>query len=900
MALRTVYARLRALWHRTRKEAELDDEIRFHLTEEADKRIAAERSAEQARREARKDFGNIIRIREATRDVWGLRHVDELIGDLRIGARGLAKRPGFTATAVLTLLIGIGANTAMFSIVNEVLLRPLPYPDAERIVHVGAQFPPGLGFRDGSIPFPALRREADAFEEIVPRRTQGVLFSWGGIDGPQTGRGLAVSPSLFRVLRAAPLLGRLFTDADAQPGTARVVLLSFETWSNRFAADPDIVGAPIDLFDGGPHSVVGVMPDGFYYASRETEVWTPLAPDARNFFGGLARLRDGVSPEQAVAEVRTIVNRGRSTPVGPSPDGAPETEFVVTSLDPPGASSRPPLVALMAATGLVLLIACANIAALLLSRGLGRQREIALRAALGAGRARLVRQLLTESVLLSVGGGALGLFAATWIVRAVPTLVPFDVPGLSDVSVDSAALAFSVALSVVVGLTVGALPALQWSRPDLVRTLTGSAQSTADFRLRRANWSRAALVSAQVALACVILVGATLLVRSFTGWLQVDPGYDPANLLTAKISNPSLQQWEDPTERRRAMRQFGEALLERLELVPGVEAVGMSNALPLTPALNMMPVMAMGRPPPGDTDMYVGTDGFEFTNDVAIIQNVSAGYFDALGMRLLSGRGFTDRETRDSSPVTVVNETLERELFGGESAVGHRLRRGGPVPAEKEIIGVVSDVKYHAKRPWDIGLDPTAVLPEFYLPYLGVAFSPWLSIRATGDPLALVPFLRATVAEVDPWFVVDDVMTMEARLSASIAQPRFFAVFVGGFAAIALFLATFGIYGVLAHTVAQRRREIGVRMALGAQRADVVGLVVRQGAMMVAAGAVVGLAAAAASTRVLASLLFGVTATDLPTFTASAILLLVVGLVACYLPARRATRIDPMVALRHE
>ena len=848
--------------------------------------------------------------------------MDTLSQDIRSAVRRLAGQRGFTVTALVTLALGIGANTAMFGIVYGLLLRPLPYPDAEGIVRV-AESSGGRGGQLLSNRSMPLLQDAESFEHLAAYRESSV--EWAGPDGGVTLRGATVSPAVFPLLRATPHLGRLFTEEEAREGADRVVLLSHRAWTNRFAADPDIVGSPLDL-DGDPYTVVGVLPEGFWFPNPDGEFWTPFVvppftPPAAavagqprmvlmSAFSALGRLAPGVSPEQAATEASTLLQSSGAMfpglPVGGnrSTGGPTETTARVTPLlEEMVGEYRPALLALTAATVLVLLIACINVAGLLLARGVARQRALAVCAALGASRGRLIRQLLTESVMLGVGGGVLGLAAAAVVLRAVPALVPGDVARLDEVGIDGLALAFTLGLSIAAGLLFGAAPALQWSRLDLVRTLNeGSVQTTGGFRLLRSNRARAALAVAQVALALVLLVGAGLLLRSFVRLVTVDRGYDPANVIAARIRNPDVSfrpgmTPESMTDLRAAGRRFQVSLVEemvRLEDLSEVEAVGVSSRLPLASGGgNISTFRVAGAPLPSDF------------GDIpqAPVNFVSPGYFDAMRLRLRSGRAFTRLDRAGSPPVLVVNETLARELFGGEPAVGQRLLPAGAVAEEPwEVVGVVADVRYG-------GLTITESQAEAYMPLHQLERAPMLggffsasaiAVRTAGDPLAVIPFLREAVTASSPGASIDEVMTMDARLSAAVAQPRFYAVFVGFFAALALFLAAFGIYALLSYTVSQRRREIGVRMALGAQRGDVLALVVRQGAGLVAAGIVLGVLASAASARLLESFLFGVAVGDRLTFVAAPLVLAGVALVACWLPGRRAARLEPMDALRVE
>ena len=842
--------------------------------------------------------------------------METLLQDVRSAARRLAAQRGLTFTALVTLALGIGANAAMFGIVYGLLLRPLPYPDPEGLVRVAdaSGGRAGVGLTNRTMP---LFEDAGSFEHLAAYRESSV--QWTAPDGVVTLAGAAVSPALFPLLRATPHLGRLFAEEEAREGADRVVLLSHRAWTSRFAADPDVVGTPLD-FDGDPYTVVGVLAEGFYFPNPDGEFWTPFvvppfAPPAPAeggqprsvvtvLFSVLGRLAPGVSPEQAATEARAILQRspGPSMLRGPRGGGAsgdsPEIDARVTPLQEEMVGEyRPALAALTAATVLVLLIACTNVAGLLLARGVTRRRTLAVCAALGAGRGRLVRQLLTESVALGVGGGALGLAAAAAVLRVVPALVPGDVARLHEVGVDGVVAAFTLGLSVVSGLLFGAAPALRWSRLDLVRTLNeGSAQSAGGFRLLRSNRARAALAVAQVALALVLLVGAGLLLRSFVRLVTADRGFDPANVVTARVENRDLavrsgMTAESRAERRAAARRFQESLLDelaRLADLSEVEAIGLSSRLPLARAgVAGSRFREAGAPPP--------TDPRDLPR--ALINPVSPGYFDVMRMRLLRGRDFTRLDGAESPRVLVINETLARNLFGGEPAVGRRLVVGPGEPWE--VIGVVADANYSGLL--TVPPPSEAFMSVHQLEHGQVVFSySMVAVRTAGDPLAVVPFLREAVPAASPRAFLLDVMTMDARLSSAIAQPRFYAVFVGFFAALALFLAAFGVYALLSYTVSQRRREIGVRMALGAQRGDVLALVLRQGAGLVAAGIVLGVLGSAASARLLESFLYGVSAGDRLTFVAAPLVLAGVALLACWLPGRRAARSEPMDALRVE
>ena len=813
--------------------------------------------------------------------------MDTFLQDIRHGLRVLIKSPGFTAVALGTLTLGIGATTAVFGVVNATLLRPLPYPDADLLVRIQEEHPMNRGRE-----MPAFmtsdtleewRKNPQTIDQIAGYT--GRSFTYQDESEPVRVRGAAVSPALFPLLRATAWLGRVFTEDEEASAAQPVAVLSYARWQTRHDADPRVLGRLITL-DEVSYSVIGVMPEGFYFPDRETEIWIPLTltmpqqrPGQRFIiaFSGLARLKDGVSLAQAEAEGQTIV--GRQAPLAPGM--AAPTLRLVGFHDEMVGDVRPALLALMAAVGFVLLIATANLANLLLARGAARQRELAVRAAIGAGRGRLIRQLVTESVALSVIGGGLGLAAAYWILGVLPSFAPAGIPGLGEAGIDATVLAFALAASVGAGVLFGTVPALQASRFDLVRALNeGAAQMGGGFRFRRGNRTRSVLVVAEVALALMLLVGAGLLVRSFVTLATVDPGFDPTNVLTVELNLPR-PQYSDLT----AANALFDQVLERTAGRPGVEAVGLVSSLPLTPGESLIAFRIQGQAAP--------TSREEMT--AARPQLVSPGYLDAMGLRLVAGRFVTDQDTDSSPRVFVVNEAFASAYFPGEEVVGQRLNLGRGEPTE--IVGVVGDVHHR-------GLD-SRPQPELYFSYrqsLSGQGAPRASIvaRTTGDPLALVPFLRQDILDLNPSLPIDNVMTMEARLSSSVAQPRFYALVLGVFAAGALALAMVGIYGVLAYTVSRRSREIGLRMALGADGGRIRNLVVRQGALLVGVGVAFGLAGALVTTRALESLLFGVTTLDLPTLIAVPVVLVTVAIVACYVPVRRATRVNPMDALRYE
>ena len=739
--------------------------------------------------------------------------------------------------------LGIGANSAMFSIVHGLLVRPLPYPDGERIVRVGRETLriPRVPVYLSARMLVQVHEAVELFEELAAYGAY--TFPWTSPDGARPW-GAPVSPALLRLLGATPQLGRLFADAEATRGADGVVLLSHRAWTRRFGANPDVVGTLVDV-DGERRTVVGVLADGFYFPSPREEVWTPyvMPPDEATAVV-LGRLRVGVSAERAATEVHAILQRMDGAAArrpsaagsGSTAGDTPEIRVRVIPLrEEMVGAYRPALAALAAATALMLLIACVNVAGLLLARGVIRQRALAVCAALGAGRGRIVRQVLTESMLLSLGGGVLGLAVAAVLLRVVPTLVPGNVVRLDEVGLHGVVFAFTLGLSIFVGLVFGAAPALQLSGSQLsgsqsLRTLVeGSARSTGGFGLLRANRTRAVLAAAQVALALVLLVGAVLLLRSFVGLVTVDRGYDPTNVITSGTRYPVIrpdrlaareefnkQLASANAQRRRFYGELDEAM-DGLARLPEVAAVGVTSRLPLAGS--------------GSVQQRVHVDDRSVSGDPGeapetLLHVVSPGYFDVLRLRLVRGRLFTGRDGAGAPRVLVVNETFAREVLGGAPAVGQRVRFAGAGSVDSggddvpwEVIGVVADVTYRGLAMTGGGAEAfTPVRQIDAAPTFALNF-PFVAVRTKGDPLAAAPFLREAVAGTRPGAAAEAVMTIDALLSYRVAEPRFYALLVGCFAALASFLAAFGVYGLLGYTVAQRRGEIAIRMALGARRA---------------------------------------------------------------------------------
>lgn len=837
---------------------------------------------------------------------------------LRQAARRVAAQPGFALAAVIILAIGIGTNAATFSIVNGLLLRPLPYPDSEAIVSVGQALPGNTSAMLSPTELRRLQQDARTFEQLAAWSWSS--FQWHGPAGPVRLFAAAVTPSLFPLLRTIPRLGRFFTETEAVEGAHRVVLLSYDVWTDRFGSDPDVVGAPI-LLNDERYTVFGVLPDGFEFPFPETDVWTPLvmSPDEPDLAGagssvvgvlrGVGRLRDGVSPEQAETEVGTLLDRAADGRPRPSVFG-----FEARVMPVREERARPfrlAILLLAAASGLMLLMTCVSVAGLLLARGIVRQRELAIRGALGAGRGRIVGQLLTESVILSATAGAVSLAATVGIVRVAPAIVPRYVPGLADVAVDGVVLAFTVGISVATGLLFGTAPALVWSRVALVRTLNEVGASAGGFGRLRASRGQAVLAVAQVALAVVLLTGAGVLLRGFVSLVTLDIGFEAAGVVEARIVGTGVPNSEviGPDEIRashvRARHELETLLarLGRIAALPGVEAVAVSSSELLNRTGAVRPFELVGR--------RTATDAREQLR--ARILNVSPEYADAVRLRLLAGRFFTERDRVGSPRVVVVSESFARMAFGRNPALGQRLVSptsrvapasavtGGDAESNEswEVIGVMADIV----SPLD--LEPFAPDDgDVFMPILqtrmdemsSLGNTPLVVVRTRGDPLAAVPFLEEALDDIRPGSLVD-ARVLEAMLAAHSAQPRFYALCASIFGLVALVLAAFGLYGVLNYTVSQRRHEIGIRRALGAGRGQVVRLVVAQGGMLVTAGIAIGLLAAVAAVSIADSLLFGVTADPL-TFMTVTVVLVSVALLSCWLPARSAARIAPMEALR--
>jgi len=797
--------------------------------------------------------------------------------DLRYGARMLLKNPGFTSIAVITLALGIGANASIFSVVNTVLLRPLPFKEPERLIMIReTKIPQFPEFSVSPGNFLDWKRRNTVFERLVAINTPS--FNLIGTGDPEQISGMRVTEGFFAMLGAKPELGRDFLTEEDQPGRNNVVILSHGLWQRRFGGDPKIIDQTITL-SGRIYTVIGVMPATFRFGGSETALWTPMgftSDDSQNhgghFLSAIGQLKPGATLEQARSEMSAIA--GQLAQEYPDANAGwnvkllPLQEFIVRSVETA-------LLVLLGAVAFVLLIACANVANLLLARAAGREKEIAIRTALGAGRARIVRQLLTESALLALAGGVAGLSLAKWGTDLLLKLAPQNLPRMSDVSLDGRALAFTAAVTLLTGLIFGLVPALQASKPNLTETIKDAGGRGATEGGRR-QFVRGSLVVLEMASALLLLVGAGLLIKSFWRLQRIDPGFNPNNALTASVTLPSRKY---PEENQQSA--FFQQLLEKVRALPGVQAAGASNVVPLGGDY-VLGFVIEGRPPlpPG---------AGQSTNYYA----VSSDYFKAMGIPLLRGRVFTEQDTRNSTRVAVISESMAKRVFPNEDPIGKRIHVTNGPTVFREIVGIVGDVKHY-------GLDQDTTL-QTYEPYTQQPFSfMTLVVRTAGDPTNLTSAIRNQVLSIDKEQPVSGVRTLEQRVSTSIAQQRFSMLLLGVFAAVAMVLAAVGIYGVLSYAAAQRTHEIGIRMALGARAGDVLKMVIGQGMKLTLAGVALGSGAALALTQLMKRLLFGVTAADPMTYAVIALSLTLVALFACWIPARRAAKVDPMVALRRE
>jgi putative ABC transport system permease protein len=870
--LRALMARLLGLLGIRKADLEFDDEIRAHLELLTARYIRQGMTLDEAAAAARRRFGNVAMLKEVNREMRGIRFIETLVQDLRYSLTILKRNPGLSFVVMLTLALGIGANTAIFSVVNPLVFNPLPYHDPQQLVWVTHLFRGNeqIGTQD----YLNYQAQSQTFDHLA------------AYDG--SGNQVWASASLFPTLGVAPLMGRSFTPEDERPGAPQVMILSHDFWQRSFGGDPSVIGRSVP-FGKSSRLIIGVMPPGFRFLAEKqvseerlsgnVEVWVPDPMySQRELKKGedvilenvIGRLKPGVSLEQAQSELDLIFRRNAQThpdyPPGMQVRVIPLAERLVGHL-------RRGLLTLFGLVGFVLLIACANVANLLLARSNARQKELAIRAAVGAGRSRLIRQMLTETLLLAIIGGAAGLLLAWWGVKTLVVLIPENLPQLRVSRIDGSVISFTFLATLLTSVAAGLIPALQAARIDLNESLKGGARSAAFFIRPRTQRVSPALVIGELALTLVVLIGAGLLIKSFLRLLAVDPGYNPKNLLTLVASprNPAQQE------------RFKRELLPRLNALPGVLGAANSRSLPLSDdgIINEKRATIVDRPLAPDEEKLLAESHY-----------VGPGYFRVMGMRLRAGRGFTEQDTENTPLVVVISDSLARRAFLGEDPIGKRVRiEGGK--AELTIVGVVADVKRY-------GLEAETHAEIYHSSLQTDEWGGRWIIRTAGDPLKLVPAIRQQLRELDPDIQPFQLTTMEQSLAESYAPRRFQLILFGLFAALALVIAAVGIYGVISYAVNQRTQEIGIRMALGAQASDVLRMVIRRGLILALIGVALGLAAAIGLTRIMKNLLFQVTPTDPATFALIALFLVGVALIANYIPARRAAKIDPLQALRRE
>ncbi|MCW5969949.1 MAG: ABC transporter permease [Blastocatellales bacterium] len=810
----------------------------------------------------------------------------ELLQDLRYGARMLAKQPGFTLIAVLTLALGIGANTTIFSVVHTVLLRPLPFAEQEQLVALWKKdTASGTAFVELAMAeVRDWQQQTNSFSSIAA--LPATVYGYGYV---LTGRGEAlqlesakVTGSFFSLLGAQPAYGRVFDPSDDVVNGPKVVVLSDRIWRERFNADPNLIGQSITLTEAN-YTVIGVMPAKFEFP-KGVDLWLPIKTVVTqrqtesygaSFLTAVGRLKPGVTPEQAEAEMNAIV--ARIAAAHPEMNAAGHRIVITPLARHLFGDARPALWLLLAATGMLLLIAAANIANLSLARATARRREFAVRAALGAGRFRLVRQLLTESFVLALPGGAGGVLLANWLIRLLVGVAPNDIPRIEEAGLNPTALLFSLGVTLLTAMLCGLVPALTASRLDLNQTLSEGGNKMAGAR--SGARTRNLLVIAEVAVTVVLLIGATLILRSFVNLSRLDTGFDPSNVLTMHLRLQGAK-YRTPESRR----EFFRRLIERLEARPGIEAAGAVLIRPMEGRVGWdVPFVLEGQ---SETEAK--------KNRVPNFEAVTPHYFRTFKLPIKAGREFTDFDTERSQPVAIISETMAKTLFGaGVDPIGKQLRLDLRDSPWRTVVGVVGDTRHRALQ--DVRFD-------LYIPFeqWPMALVNHFAVRTTTDPLAALPTVRNEAAALDPAQAITRVSTMDQLVATNLAQPRFSAILLNWLSGLALLLAGVGIYGVLAYSVAQRTGEFGVRAALGAQSRDVLKLVIGQGMKLVIIGLAIGLAASLALTRTIKTLLFGVSATDPATFAAIALLLTLAALPACFVPARRATKVDPIVALRSE
>jgi putative ABC transport system permease protein len=883
--------RLRALFRRDAMDAEMDEELRAHFENHVEKLVASGLSREEALRRARIEFGGYEQLKEDCRDARGVSLIETLFQDLRYALRMLRNSPVFTAVAILTLALGVGANTAIFSVVDSVLLRPLPYQNPAGLVMVWENDSQHPNPHNTVSPpdFLDWQSRNSVFAEMSALFDQRVNFTGNGL--PQEVVIQDVSANFFSVLGVRPILGPGFTGENGKPGHDDVVVLSYGFWKERLAGDPAIIGKAI-ILNGHPQIVVWVAPQDFTwfikdgsFTGAKPQMWSPFIfpasfSDRKNFGRFLtvvARLKPGATVSQAQSQMAAIASRiAEEYPDFNGYWGA----NVVSVRDQISGDLRPALLILFGAVAFVLLIACANVSSLLLARAAAREREFAVRSAIGASPWRIARQLLTESVLLALIGGGIGVALAVGGTNLLLAASPENLLDLHSIPIDWRVLAFASGVTLLAGLLFGFLPSYISAHSGISETLKEGGRGSSAGKRRR--FARSAFVVAQMCLALVLLAGSGLLIRSFIRLVGVDPGFDASHLLTFKVSLPSSKYGKDP-----ACLAFFRQLLARISALPGVRSVSMNSFPPFSGLGSVTGVHILSQPERSLMDL-----------PEAAVRVVGPDYFPTMQIPLHSGRTFSELELTEERHVVIINQAFRDQYLKGVNPLGQKavifmksLEESKNTPSE--IIGVVGDVR-------QMSLD-TPAEPTVYWPHPELVISEMtIVVRTANDPLALVPAVRNELRQMDPELPMAAISTMDQLLADSISRSRFTMLLLGIFACIALVLASVGIYGVIAYSVTQRTQEFGIRMALGANRRDVFRLVLGQGTRLALLGIGIGIIAALVVTRLMAKLLYGISATDPLTFAAVALLLALVALAACYIPARRATRVDPIIALRYE
>jgi putative ABC transport system permease protein len=872
--------RLKALFQRRRLENDLNDELAFHLAERQEDAVRRGIPRADAELRSRRQFGSVLQVKEQAQDAWGFRWLESVLQDVRFALRGLRRSPGFAAVAVTVLAVGIGGTVAIASVVNAVLLRPLPFKDSDRVVYIqgsGAPRPGVMLLRVRAVDLPALRQASQTlshFSILLQREVK--LDAFGGVGGEATIQNASVSPAAFALFDARPVLGRGLEPSDEEPGASMSAVLSYKAWQRYFGGAADVLGYRIAL-NGFPYTVVGVMPREFSFPTPDVDMWSAWGlPPGNTVMMTIARLNDGVSLEAATAELNALY--ARMYPFLWRPGQTPPLELLPIKQQMVG-PVRSALLAMGAAIGLVLLIACSNIASLLLARAAGRRREIAIRSSLGADRWRIGRQMLTESLVLGLVGGLAGVAIAVGFVRWLPSFELTHIPRLGEVKIDSAFLLASLATTLVTTLLFGCAPVLRMIGPSFPRAARSgtSGFSASSVPSLGSSRMRAVLTVVQVALAVMLLVGAGLLGGSFVHLARFDLGYDPDQVLTFAVPMPPTQ-FSD-AEQRATYAQ----ILDRLQTTTHVKAA-LTGRLPTQPGGTFGGLLRI----PGLLEKIP-----------AQLRPVSRDYFDVLRLPIVEGRTFDETDRAGQPPAIIISRQLAADFPEGR-ALDRTVQLNGPFEGMPlHVVGVAADVVASSVE--------ALARPDIYmvvdqlpadLKAQGLLRSAFLLVRAEGDPMALVPNLRGLVRQIDSRLSIENATTLRELVSASVAQPRLNALLVGIFAAIAVLLTAVGIYGLIAYIVTERTQEIGVRMAVGAESLDVLALMLRQSAMLVLPGIVLGIGGAAALTGYLQSLLYGLTPLDVRTFVLVPVAVIAVMLVASYLPARRATKIDPVVALR--